>query len=147
MHNYPNPYINFCIPQACHEWAKCLFWYPLQGFWTLPGPLSSLWGTTWREVWWESAKSRSPNLSTTNKWIKCKSHFLISTSPVCLVDPGIWWNLIEALQCWFTCHVISQVPSPGLPQEESVPRVPHAKFLSCRMVGRKCSVVSEGLWR
>lgn len=32
--------------------------------------------------------------------------------------------------------VITQVPSPGLPQEESIPRAPHAKNLHCLMVSR-----------
>lgn len=42
-----------------------------------------------------------------------------------------------AIQCWFTCHVIAQVPSPGLPQEGSFPRALHAKYLNCLTVRGK----------
>lgn len=62
---------------------------------------------------------------------------LITTSPVCLVDSGIWWILIVTIQCWFTCHFITQVPSPGLPQEEWVPRALDAKYLNCLTVREK----------
>ena len=81
-----------------------------------------------------------------NKWFKRKAAALITTSPVCLVDSGIWWILIVAIQCWFTCHVITQVPSPELPQEESAPRALHAKYLNCLTVRKKRGVVKRGLW-
>lgn len=78
-----------------------------------------------------------PSLPPPNKWIKRKAA-LLSPLPLSVwEDSGIWWILIIAIQCWFTCHVITQVPSRGLPQDESVPRALHVKFLHCHRV-RKC---------
>lgn len=67
-----------------------------------------------------------------NKWIKRKAAPLIAASAVYLVDTGIWWLLIVAIQRSFTRHVITQVPSPGLPQEESAPRRKQLHCLSVR---------------
>lgn len=79
-----------------------------------------------------------------NKWIKRKAALL---SPLPL---SVWWTLVsdEPLSWPYsvTCHVITQVPSPGLPQEESVPRALHAKCLDCLTVREKRSVVKKGLW-
>lgn len=66
-----------------------------------------------------------------NKWIKRKAAPLIATSDVCLVDTGIWWVVIVAIQRWFTSHVITRVPSPGPPQEESAPKAPRREELQC----------------
>lgn len=89
---------------------------------------------TWhtREVWWESAGSLQKKSHHQISGSNAVLPLLSALSAVCLVDTGIWWALIVAVQRWFTNHVITQVPSPGLPQEESAPRAPRRKELSVR---------------
>lgn len=117
------PKRNYCIPQSC----TCEDQRLIMTFST-----AALIPTT-RDTRGKSDENRLgvSKKPSPNKWIKRKAAPLIATSAVCLVDTGIWWVLIVAIQRWFMIHVITQVPSPGLPQEESAPSAPRRKELCC----------------